>query len=571
MTTPPETPGDAPPPGPAGGERPSYPRRVARWLGGGASSEIVASDLIVGGGDDPDAQLIPGWHIVRAWLRVLARALRAAWMAALRWSRRRWRSRRGKALLAGLLALLLAVPTGLGFGLAAVLRGPRPSVGVTTKPRVLRVGVMAALSGDLGNIGVSVRNAVTMAVDEVNKTNAIPGWKVELVAKDDLSRPDGGSAAADAFAADPTIIGVVGPLSSTVARVALPVLNAAGLPVVSPSNSAPDLTGQDQDETTTSRTRPYSRYYRLSGTDTLEATTGADYAVKTLHHRKILVVDGGGAGGTLAEQFAAAAAADGAEIVASYQVDGNGASDTDVQAVTAGIQAIKPDLVYTTTGYLFASTLRKRLAAADITTPILGTDAMLSARYLDTAGAAAEGDLATDLAVPLSQLPTAGAFAAAYLKRWGAQGGGPEQPAGPGKDIASPTASGSLATASARAAATVGPAPVASAFAGTGPAVPVTGDEPPPVTAEQAGLIPALSAYAYDAARALLRAAATVMPGRTTVDDGARAAIAAQIGRGVFAGVTGQVAFDAYGDRRAPRSVVYRVIDGRFVPVVITS
>jgi ABC-type branched-subunit amino acid transport system substrate-binding protein len=527
---------------------------VARWLGGGASSEIVASDSIVGGGDDPDAQLIPGWHIVRAWLRVLARALRAAWMAALRWSGRRRRSRGGKALLAGLLVVLLAVPTGLGFGLAAVLRGQRPVEGVT-KPRVLRVGVMAALSGDLGNIGMSVRNAVTLAVDEVNKTDAIPGWKVELVAKDDLSRPDGGSAAAEAFAADPTMIGVIGPLSSAVARVALPVLNAAGLPVVSPSNSAPDLTGQD--EPTAGRTRPYARYFRLSGTDTLEAKTGADYAVNTLHGRKILVVDGGGAGATLAERFAGAATADGAEIAASYPVDGNGASDTDVQAVTAGIQEIKPDLVYTTTGYLFASALRKRLAAADITTPILGTDAMLSARYLDTAGAAAEGDLATDLAVPLSRLPTAGAFAAAYLKRWGAQGGGPEQPAGPGRDTAPPA---SPATASAR----------ASAFAGTGPAAAVTGDGSPPVTAEQADLIPALSAYAYDAVRALLRAAAAVLPGRTVVDDAARAAIAAQIGRGAFAGVTGPVAFDAYGDRRAPRSVVYAVIDGRFVPIVIT-
>ncbi|MBL7490605.1 hypothetical protein [Frankia sp. AgW1.1] len=93
--------------------------------------------------------------------------------------------------------------------------------------------------------------------------------------------------------------------------------------------------------------------------------------------------------------------------------------------------------------------------------------------------------------------------------------------------------------------------------------------EPPTLTAQRAEMIPALAAYAYDSARALLRAAAVVLPGRLAVDDGARAAIAAQVGRGSFAGVTGQVSFDAFGDRRDPSSVVYAVLAGRFVPLVI--
>ena len=572
MTTPDPPGGDPLPERGTGGGLSSYPRRVARRLGGGGSSEIVASDPIVGGGDNPDAPLIPGWHVARAGLRVLARWLRDAWAASVRWAGRRWRSRRGRLLLAGLLVLVLAVPTGLGFGLAAVLRDKSAAGGVAS-PRVLRIGVMAPLSGDLGNIGISVRNAVTMAVDEVNKTAAIPGWKVEIVTKDDLSRPDGGSAAAGTFTADTSMVGVIGPLSSTVAQVALPVLAAAGLPVVSPSNSAPALTGQD--DPAGSRTRPYPRYFRLSGTDALEARTGADYAVHTLHRKKILIVDGGSAGETLAERFAADATADGAEVVATYQVNGASAADTDVQAVTGGIETIRPDLVYTTTGYSFASEVRKRLADDDLTTPILGTDAMLSARYLDAAGVAGEGDLATDLAVPLSRLPAAGAFAAAYVRRWGVQPGGPEQPASPDRTSSPPAPAASASTrtpgATASAQVSIPPQPAASAFVGTGTAVPITGDEPAPVSAGQADMIPALAAYAYDAARALLRAVAAVMPGRTVVDDAARAAVAARIGRASFAGVTGQVAFDPYGDRADSRSVIYAVRNGRFVPIVVTG
>jgi ABC-type branched-subunit amino acid transport system substrate-binding protein len=581
MSAPPPITPDEPPEaaGPAGemhrdqAGQPSFARRLGDWLSGGDTGEIVASEPILVAGDDTDAELVPGWHIARSWLVVAGRWLHRAPGSVAGWGARRARSTRGRALLAALLALVVAVPTGLGVGLAAVLRGQsEDSAGA---PRVLRIGVMAPLSGDLGNIGTAVRNSVQMAVDEVNRGGAIPGWKVEIVAKDDLSRPDGGSAAADAFAADPSMIGVVGPLSSTVARVALPVLATAGLPVVSPSNSGPDLT--DQGSPAATRTRPYARYFRLSGTDELEARTGADYAVRTLHLTRILVIDGGGGfGQTLAERFASDASADGAEVVASYEVHGDAATASDLQAVEAGITAIRPDLVYTTSGYAFAGALRRRMAADGMAIPIMGTDAMLSARYLDTAGTAAEGDLATDLAVPVSELPTAGAFAAAYLKRWGPEAGGPQQSSAVDRDsdalTPSATSPAPPAAPATGVSSSAGPAtPAASAFVGTGPAAVAGSGTPTAVSEDQADLIPALAAYGYDAARAVLRAAAAVLTRGTRIDDASRAEIAAEIGRSSFAGVTGEVSFDAYGDRRNPRSVIYSVIDGRFVPLVVSA
>jgi len=541
-------------------------RALGRWLAGGPNSEIVASEPVIGGGADPHGPPMPGWEIAVAWLRAAAGWSRRAGRAVAGWVGRRRRTGRGRALLAGLAALLVAIPTGLAVGLVEVSRGGGAGVSGAGGPRVLRLGVMAPLSGDLGNIGGAVRNGVALAVDEVNKSDAIPGWKVELVAKDDLSRPDGGAAAAEALADDSSLMGVVGPLSSTVARVALPILNAAGIPVVSPSNGDPELTAQDEPAST--RTRPYSRYFRLEGTDALQARTGADYAVRTLDRARVVVVDGGPSyGPTLADRFAAAITADGGEVLATYQVNGDAASAAEVKQVGDGIAALSPDLVYTTTGYLFASALRKRMTADGLSALLLGTDAMVSARYLDSAGSAAEGDLATDVAVPISRLPAAGAFAAAYLDRWGPVLGGPEQPATPDKDTDSPTMSAvppdTYPLGSAPAGAVAGPSPPA---AGTNLSAQ---DEPSTATERPADMIPALAAYAYDAARALLRAAAVVLPGRLALDDATRGRIAAQVGRGSFAGVTGPVSFDAFGDRRDPAAVVYQVRDGRFVPLVI--
>jgi len=552
---------------------------LVRWLaGGGRGGEIVASDPVVGGGVDPDGPLVPGWQIAKVWLATAWRWVGRQARATAAWVGRQRGTRRGQALLAGILALLVALPTGLTLGLLQ-LRDRHGGGGGAGGPRVARLGVMAPLSGDLGNIGNAVRNAVELAVDEYNKSGAIAGWKVELVAKDDLSRPDGGAAAAEAFSKDSSVIGVVGPLSSNVARIALPVLDAAGVPVVSPSNSAPELTAQD--EPAAGRKRPYDRYFRLSGSDSLQAEVGADYAVRTQGRTRILVVDGGPRyGDTLAGRFANYAIGAGAQVLTTYQVMGDGADGDEVQEVLEGIQELSPDLVYTTTGYLFASTLRQRMAAENLTVPLMGTDAMLSARYLDSAGEAAEGDVATDLAVPLSRLPAAGAFAAEYLKRWGPVAGGPEQPATPDKVTASPTATpsatsadgaGSTAAPGADAAMVVPPADGSAAGAPSAAGVPGDGDEPPATAGQEADMIPALAAYAYDSARALLRAAAAVLPGWVAVDDATRAAIATQVARGSFSGVTGQVAFDAYGDRRDPSAVVYTIRDRRFVPMIVPA
>jgi ABC-type branched-subunit amino acid transport system substrate-binding protein len=91
------------------------------------------------------------------------------------------------------------------------------------------------------------------------------------------------------------------------------------------------------------------------------------------------------------------------------------------------------------------------------------------------------------------------------------------------------------------------------------------------VTEREADLIPAVAAYAYDAARAVLRAAAAVLPGRITVDGATLTAISARIGSSSFAGITGPVRFDAYGDRRDPSAIVYTVLGERFVPLQVVG
>ncbi len=456
------------------------------------------------------------------------------------------RTRRVQVLLACAVALVVAAVAVL----TAVSRAGSPDGGPSgSQTRTATIGLMAPMSGDLASVGTAVRNAVRLAVDEANADGASPGWKIRVSVQDDLSRPDGGAQAAGELAADDTVIGVVGPLSSTVAMVAMPTLSAAGIAVVSPSNSQPGLTGLD---TAPPRARPYRTYFRLSGTDALQARTGAEYAVRTMGRSRIAVVDGGpDFGVSLAERFTSDARDLGATVTGIHKVHGSTDDPAELDAVAGQLRDEIPDLVYVATGYAFAAKLRNELDAHGPSVSVLGSDGLFDPRYPRRTQSASEGDVVTDLGAPLSELPQAGSFAAAYLQRWG----GDVTNHDTNRDG---SGHGSGGDRTATSAATHGKVPRAS-------------DRPNPAASPSPSpdvdAIPPVAAYAYDATRALLRAAGGVLPGRGQVDAATRAAIVTAVGEGRFPGVTGEVGFDVWGDAVAPVVTVYAVRVQLFVPV----
>ncbi|MEX5631911.1 branched-chain amino acid ABC transporter substrate-binding protein [Parafrankia sp. FMc2] len=541
-------------------------------------------------GQDPGAATDP--VRARAVPRLVGGAARAA-RAVRSWVGRSVLTIRGRVLLAAVVVVVLALPGGLGLLLASTLGGDGVGPG---EDRVATIGVLAPLSGASADAGVSVRNAVTLAVEESNRQGMIPGWKLQVVAHDDLSRPDGGAAGADLFADDDRMIGVVGPLSSSVAMVSLGRLSEAGLPVVSPSNAEPTLTSAPASPDV----RPFPTYFRLSGTDEQLAEVAADYAVDTLGRSRISVIDGGPDYGTvtLAERFARDVRDAGATVPTVHRVDGGAIDDEKIEKTARAVRDEAPELVYLATGPDVAGELRRALVDEGVTVQVLGADGLLDRDYLDRAGTLAEGDLVTDLSVPLSRLSSAGAFVTAYAKRFGEletvagllpEGRG-DEPAAESSDAdtsaarsGSPDATRPDGGAAARPGNPGDDGDRDEGAAGTGGAMGAGGNDEDARkrelerarSAELAALwadaIPPVAASAHDAARALIRAASATLPGRSVVDADLRAAMVRAVGAGEFVGVTGQVAFDPKGDLRGPRVALYSVLSGRFVPLRVES
>jgi branched-chain amino acid transport system substrate-binding protein len=133
----------------------------------------------------------------------------------------------------------------------------------------IRIGFVGGLSGRSTDIGEASRNAVQLAVDEINADGGIAGHSVELLVRDDEDMPEVGAAAVrDLHAAG--VAAIIGPNNSSIAAGMLPVLNELEVVTISPTASS--LTLADLDDylfrinwTTRDNARIYARHYLQRG------------------------------------------------------------------------------------------------------------------------------------------------------------------------------------------------------------------------------------------------------------------------------------------------------------------
>lgn len=277
--------------------------------------------------------------------------------------------------------------------------------------KTFTIGVVAPLTGDLAAIGQGIKNGVDLAVKQANAKKTIDGVTFVMSAQDDTAKADVGAQVAAKLVSDAGVVGVVGPLNSSVARSVAPVLAKANLTEISPANSAVDLTGREALATGGTQARPHKSYFRLVATDDIQGPFAAQF-VKGLDKKKIAVVhDKKAYGQGLAEAFAKAATANGATVLKTETIT---VGEKNFAAVITKLKAQSPDFLFYGGEYPEASLLTKQMKAAGLKIPLMGGDGVQAADYLKIAGAAAEGDFATALGAPPEDLESAKTFISDY-------------------------------------------------------------------------------------------------------------------------------------------------------------
>ncbi len=105
----------------------------------------------------------------------------------------------------------------------------------------IRIGVAAPYTGNLAAYGDNIKAGVNLKLKEINDAGGINGQKVELVWGDDLCQPKDAGTVGSKFAADKSIVAVIGHLCSSATLAAMPIYVRAGLPAISPTSTNPTI------------------------------------------------------------------------------------------------------------------------------------------------------------------------------------------------------------------------------------------------------------------------------------------------------------------------------------------
>lgn len=278
----------------------------------------------------------------------------------------------------------------------------------TTDTKTLLIGQASPLTGPQAHLGKDNENGVRLALEEINAAGlTLNGEKVVLAlrSEDDAADPKTATTVAQKLV-DEGVVGVIGHLNSGATIPAAKIYADNGIPQISPSATAIAYT-----------TAGFKTAYRVMTNDAQQGSVLGTFAVNTLGAKRIAIVDDRTAYGQgLADEVAKAVTAAGGAVVArEYTSD----RATDFMAILTSIKAKSPDLIFFGGMDPQAAPMVRQMKRLGMTAKFLGADGTQTPKFIELAGADAEGVLASNPGLPLDAMPGGAAFKAKFEAKYG--------------------------------------------------------------------------------------------------------------------------------------------------------
>ncbi len=272
--------------------------------------------------------------------------------------------------------------------------------------QTIKIGMGAPMTGDNAAFGQDISQGAKIAITDAGQ---FKGFSFELVAQDDGGTAEGGAAVANKFVSDPTIVAIEGHIFSGATKAAIPIYEKAGLPMMSPSATNPDLTKQGS-----------KVFNRLVFTDAFQGKYAATYLYNTLKIKQLAIMhDGQAYGQGLAQVVNDTFTQLGGTVVAFQAIT---PGESDYSAVLADIASKKPQAIfyggYTAEAVVIVNQMKQSGLDGVI---FFGDDGTFGQDFLDRTAANGEGAYATSLIPAASDAKSK--FDAAYKTAYGTDAG----------------------------------------------------------------------------------------------------------------------------------------------------
>ncbi len=269
----------------------------------------------------------------------------------------------------------------------------------------IKIAVQAPLSGEQAAIGEHIKLGAQLAVEESVKSFKDLGYDLVLVPQDDQAKPEVGVANARNMVADPEVLVIVGHFNSGVALPSSEVYKDAMLTMISPANTATEITD-----------RGYPNVNRVCGRGDVQGPVGARFAAQDLKLKSVYIIhDKTLYGQGVAENFRNEAKKLGLNVLG---FDGT-EERANFSPMIIPLKAKNPDLVYFGGIYHQGGLLLKQLREKGVKAKFMGPDGLDSAEMAKIAGSAVVGSYYTSVAGPPDAYPETAAFAKKYKQRFG--------------------------------------------------------------------------------------------------------------------------------------------------------
>jgi branched-chain amino acid transport system substrate-binding protein len=143
--------------------------------------------------------------------------------------------------------------------------------GTASAQEPIKVGLVAALSGQSAKSGEAITRGLSIAIDEINAAGGINGRKIELIARDDESNPGKGLLAARELVQREKVAAMFGGLDTPVSLAIVPFANQSKVPFVGVWAAGTGITRNKA---------PDNYVFRVSAVDAYVGEALVEYAIK---------------------------------------------------------------------------------------------------------------------------------------------------------------------------------------------------------------------------------------------------------------------------------------------------
>ena len=268
-----------------------------------------------------------------------------------------------------------------------------PSLAQTEKPeKVLKIISSLPRTGSANAQTTTMVNGIQLAIDEVN--GKIGDYTIVYEDMDDASPQRGNwdpaveAQNANKAARDESVIAYIGTFNSGASKISMPVLNKAGLLMISPAATYPGLTKPGKGEANEPKIyRPTGKinFFRVVPADDLQGFVAAEWA-KDMGVKKVYILDDRELYGKgIANVFENHAKEIGIEVLGREGIDPKA---SNFKSLATKIKAAAPDMVYFGgTTQNSAGQIAKDLHTANATPKFMVPDGCFEKAFIEAAGA----------------------------------------------------------------------------------------------------------------------------------------------------------------------------------------